>query len=63
MVCTYLIQATGTIYSLGFYIAIVSILGFIGTSKLKNFSSEHEGAVSDSNESGLILKTTENVKA
>ncbi|MBT2653734.1 MHS family MFS transporter [Bacillus sp. ISL-18] len=49
MVCTYLIQATGKIYSIGIYIAIVSILGFIGTSKLKNFSSEHEGDVSANN--------------
>jgi MFS family permease len=61
MVCTYLIQATGTIWSLGFYIAIVSILGFIGTSKLKNFSNED--AISTDNESGIIIYTTKDVKA
>ncbi|MBD1383599.1 MFS transporter [Metabacillus arenae] len=63
MVCTYLIQATGTIYSIGIYIAIVSILGFIGTSKLKSFSSEHMDSISASNESGLTVSTPKEIKA
>ncbi|WP_338449807.1 MFS transporter [Niallia oryzisoli] len=62
MVCTYLIQATGTIWSIGIYIAIVSVLGLIGTSKLKNLS-EQESTLSAGNESSMILKTPEDVKA
>jgi len=61
MVCTYLIQATGTFYSIGIYIAVVSVLGFIGTSKLKNFSNEN--AVSTDNESSMMIDTTKDVKA
>ena len=63
MVCTYLIQATGTIWSLGIYIAVVSILGLMGTYKLKNLATEQEGTVSAGRESGLIVKTPEDVKA
>jgi MFS family permease len=62
MICTYLIQATGTIYSIGFYIAFVAIASLIGTSKLKNLSNEN-GAVSTDNDGGLMLDTTNEVKA
>lgn len=50
MVCAYLIQVTGTLYSIGIYIAVVSILGLIGLSKLKNFSNENEESISQRNE-------------
>ena len=32
MICTYLIQVTGTIYSIGFYIAFVAVASLIGAS-------------------------------
>jgi MFS family permease len=40
MVCTYLIQTTGTIYSIAYYMIIVGIISFVGTMLLKNLSNE-----------------------
>ena len=62
MLCTYLIQVTGTIYSIGFYIAFVAIASLIGTSRLKNLS-ENEEMISAEPDSSLILNHPENVKA
>ena len=61
MICTYLIQATGTIYSIGFYIAFVAIVSLIGTSKLKSFANEEAESVE--NESGVILNPANEIKA
>ena len=62
MVCTYLIQVTGTIYSIGFYIAFVAIASLIGTSRLKNLSENEETSSADQDRT-LILNNPENVKA
>jgi MFS family permease len=59
MICTYLIQVTGTIYSIGFYIAFVAVASLIGASLLKNLSDEKE-----TNHAGnLVLEPSENIKA
>ncbi|WHY85773.1 MFS transporter [Neobacillus novalis] len=39
MVCAYLIHSTGTLYSIGVYVAVAAIIGSIGTAFLKNLSS------------------------
>lgn len=52
IVCTYLIQTTGTIYSIAYYMIVVAIISFVGTMFLKNLSNEssnsnidlHQGA-------------------
>ncbi|MFC5589398.1 hypothetical protein ACFPRA_10900 [Sporosarcina soli] len=42
LVCTYLVQVTGTIYSIGFYLAFTAVLSLIGTVLLKNLSATGE---------------------
>lgn len=54
LICTYLVQTTGTIYAIGFYLVFIAILSLVGTILLKNLSSVHEdaGDSSISNEIG-----------
>lgn len=60
MICTYLIQVTGTIYSIGFYIAFVALAGLIGTSKLKNFADD---AAAGAGTEDVTVRATSEVEA
>ncbi|MFC5589739.1 MFS transporter [Sporosarcina soli] len=64
LVCTYLIQTTGTLYSIGFYIVFVGLISLIGTILLKNISQVSEEVSIATNYDGhLSLTNTEDVKA
>ncbi|MFJ7512621.1 MFS transporter [Peribacillus simplex] len=61
MVCTYLIQTTGSIYSIGFYIAFTSVVSLVGTILLKNLSNV--SVDSEICNQKMVLKSTEKANA